>query len=273
MTIPAARTSQPYGGGIYPNIYNDVPHNPFAGAVAPPMSPQATASAPGWEDCSICLENCGDHPEGDRTKAKVIAKTDCNHYFHNFCLQKHLNSGVNKDCPLCRNHLADRNITKMNLDPANPATDVRILPVEDNGVTAGSVAYGLLSGLGKASWMAGSLLVGVGVGATKIVGGALLNAASDFVWPKEIDPESVKIINREVDRIHNEITKKIQGQQEAMRLLLAQVASVGQDRSKNPVAILEQVKTLQAKVAKNAEVYLRQTDALVKDMQRVSNGF
>lgn len=280
--------SQPYGNGAYPHMYEEPsapPASPFPSPPPqyspPPYSPPlyagasapSAAVAPDWEDCAICLENCGDHPDGDASKARVIAKTACNHYFHNFCLQRHLNNGMNQNCPMCRAPLSDRNITKINLDAqSNVEENVdeqNEAPIDLNDL----LLVKMLRGAGAAAWYATSALANAGWWTTKAVGGAVLGGLSDFVWPKEIDPRSIQTINREVDRIHSEITKKVQKQQEAMRLLLGQVASIGQDRSRNPVEILKKIKALQTEVTNQAETYLQKTEALIAEMQRVSSRF
>lgn len=255
---------------------------------------QPAASAPGWEDCSICLENCGENPEGNASYAKVVAKTECNHFFHDFCLNRHLNNGMNQNCPNCRHDLSDRNITRFNLDnsgsvdvPGNPfapsappaspedqpssvADDVQQSNDDEApGLDSYEAAANAIDLIGRGVWFLGSNLLGVGWTATKFFGGVL----SDFVWPKEVSPRSIQLIHAEVDRIHNEINAKIQEQHNTMRVLLAQVASIGQDRSRNPVASLNEIRRIQNQLTSQANSYLKETDALIRQMQTVSQRF
>lgn len=84
-------TSVNYQNYYQPQYQHPLPNN-YAPS-APPMEEEA--------DCPICLD-----PLDSDT---VVTK--CNHLFHNECLKQHINHGVNKNCPMCRSPLSEREIT------------------------------------------------------------------------------------------------------------------------------------------------------------------
>lgn len=67
------------------------------------------------DECPICMDAFSQRVEGDRKTYRQIAKTDCNHFFHQFCLQEHLDHGVNTNCPICRGPALEYKI--IDLDP------------------------------------------------------------------------------------------------------------------------------------------------------------
>lgn len=231
------------------------------------------------DNCAICLEPCVGYPEGDTRYPKVVLKTECNHYFHELCMQKLLAMGVNDNCPLCREPLDPKRFTIVKLAdqqkplPKPPAKVPVDRPrIRDTVFTQPKPAPAPRY-IETQKPTEGPTLFDFGWGAARYIGGSIFSAARDFVWPTEIDPRSVQIINREVDRLHQEINDKVRKQQDTMKVLLGQVASIGQDRSRNPVAILNEVKNFYAKLEVQAEKYLKETEATIRKMEAISSRF
>lgn len=227
------------------------------------------------ENCAICQHSCNGYPEGDSRYPKVVLETGCHHFFHDLCVQKFLSLGVNDNCPSCGKLLDAKQFTIVKLGNRRPPTrpverirDYPYRPVERIKDTA----YKVSSEAARVYHPASPNLFDLGVGAAKFVGDSLFSIA-DFVWPTVIDHKSVEAINREVDRVHDQINKKVRSQQDTMKLLLGQVASIGQDRSRNPNEMLNEVKKFHAKLASQSEKYLNETQALIKKMETLSRSF
>lgn len=222
-----------------------------------PTAPAVVLTAPPLDNCAICQYSCAAPPQNDPKFPKVVVETGCHHKFHEYCMQMLMGMGANSNCPQCRRHLDSKEFTIVKLaDRPKPPVPV---PAPVRRAPPPSNPWWHLGEAEKSPEVASSTLWDA------------ITAATDYIWPREIDPVSIETINREVDRVHAQINSKVHQQQEAMRVLLGQVASIGQDRSRNPVAMLEQVKNYHSKMISHANVYLRETDALIKKMQRVSN--
>ena len=167
------------------------------------------------EDCPICFENIAKRPDGDDRLVTVIAKTECQHFFHEFCLKKFLNYGVNENCPMCRNSLANRNrIKEIRLYdtppariPAAPKID-SITPVPLNNDEEEEPS---LSSLFSASWNA------LGK-ATNYVGVKMLNALSET-------PSLENIVAKWNER-KKSLETKMAKEKEEIELLLTLLASL-----------------------------------------------
>lgn len=104
---PTSATGQRFSS--MPNYYDYTPS-------APPMEERQ----PDLNDkCAFCLDTLKEYAEGDTRAFRWISKTECNHFFHDFCLQEFLINGTNKNCPMCRTSL--KNVTKINLDEPKAA--------------------------------------------------------------------------------------------------------------------------------------------------------
>lgn len=75
-------------------------------------------------DCSICLEELGDPADrkGTMEARTLIDKTHCGHYFHDICLQDHIQSQLTRktppNCPLCRSRFTEIKIAQPKPQPA-----------------------------------------------------------------------------------------------------------------------------------------------------------
>lgn len=89
------------------------------------------------DECSICLEPINAKADGDTRDYRELARTECKHFFHQFCLEKYLNHEKHLPdscCPTCRGALAEYHI--INLDPQveqgeleRPVSSTRVLAI------------------------------------------------------------------------------------------------------------------------------------------------
>lgn len=134
------------------SIYPPLPYNPAynpaychnPAPTAPPAYLQNHNVAPKRgqkqldlnDDCAICYDKLRDLPTGDKNAAVVIAKTQCHHFFHEFCLNKYLpiarRDRNNQDCPECRRQIDKHSVylipVEMNPVQIKPAVRPYVSP-------------------------------------------------------------------------------------------------------------------------------------------------
>lgn len=138
------------------------------------------------DECAICLEQFGFRVPDDKRTYREIAKTKCNHFFHQFCLEQHLQHGANTQCPLCRKDAIEYKI--IDLDPsikrevlkkqaqtqANANQSHHVNQTQDNKKEEIDLAEDMLNAGGAFLYGLGSLAFS----AAKIGGSVLYNVAA-----------------------------------------------------------------------------------------------
>lgn len=314
-----------FNSGFYPDwgaqwqqppepMYYPEPSAPplFPEPSAPPLSPRFgaknlqfihPAANPNFvfEECAICLESNADHPEGKVSLPRVIAATECNHFFHDFCLRKFFETGLNHDCPMCRNPLTNRQIHSFDLDSREPIEQLNEEPIDSHATkaaapcqveepvqhrqnesnvldqsamqTAMNVANVTSSAfllIGKGAWFIASTAAKASFGAANFVGSALLNVASEIIWPKVVDPIFIQICSAKAKSLKDEVCKRVKQQNDAIQLLLTQISSVQSDNTKNPAATFKKVMNIQDRLTMHTEAYLRKTESLMAELHKLT---
>lgn len=194
---------------------------------APPMEEEFPQRAIDLdEDCSICLEGFRSNPEGDSRSVTVLSKTECNHFFHEFCLSKHLQSGMNKNCPYCRHSLAGANkVTTINL--SNPA----VSPFSQTDQTPSYFLIGVMAIAKEVSSAVAETL--------KFLGTLAFNTAkwgiSTAVKAVSVNPKALsdKVVNffKNWEKNQKDFDATMQTTKEELSVLLATVNSLPASRS------------------------------------------
>jgi hypothetical protein len=131
------------------------------------------------EECPICYDDFRTHATGDQRTFRQLAKTECNHFFHQFCLNQYLTHGMNTSCPMCRKTAVT--YTTINLDPVPqqapkpPVVQPQASNVDQNNEQNWEFP------VGEAVNMGGSLLYGLGslaLGTVRVAGSILYHGAS-----------------------------------------------------------------------------------------------
>lgn len=238
----------------------------------------APAPAPEPEECSVCLCDLKGHPSENEALVKLVAQTDCHHFFHYFCLNEHLNLAQHKECPLCRHPLEDKNIIAINPDdlpmapaqPAIPQQQHNIPPqqgirqaehAQNQHKFEDMIAYRLAYELGKATLYVAGVLAGAGWRTTMYVGTAALSGFSDFLMSK-IAPLSQEIETNRLRKINQtEIVNQLRG--------FNQVLSEIQYRNRIPIESLRRKQELLSEAIIKGGAYLQKIDTINNEMQRV----
>lgn len=154
--------------------------------IPPPPSVNTSHASPDLNEfCSICYENFGAKIDN---KPRVLAKTKCNHFFHQFCLQQHLDHGANTLCPLCRRSAVEYSM--INLDRQQNEQTQTTIDIADEMLNAGGSALRALGSLAfDASKLGAALLY---TGATT---GARAIASAFEVTRQQIEEKSQKLFN------------------------------------------------------------------------------
>lgn len=159
----SASYTRPYSHNFHPSYYEpSAPSfenlNPYSGNHKP-LYPSLTRAEPKQpdlnDDCCICLEKFKNKPEGDKSQFTVLSRTSCHHFFHKFCLNQHLERGMNTNCPLCRNPVDSSRVAHIKVKPISSKTAERkkpshedlstVKPVVTSGLrTVGAVGLNLL---------------------------------------------------------------------------------------------------------------------------------
>ena len=85
-------------------------------------------------DCSICWDPLNGPAQGNSLLSAVLKKTDCAHWFHEFCLNEWMTK--QKTCPNCRASLDQRKICRL----VKEATDSVLTGVDRLGSAAWKIA-------------------------------------------------------------------------------------------------------------------------------------
>jgi hypothetical protein len=98
------------------------------------------------DDCTICFDSLKDKPAGDRHTTTMLSGTECNHFFHEFCLTKWLNASANQDCPNCRAKIRRNNLTTIPVEmkpvvPVRPVAQQPAVPADSIANRVASTAY------------------------------------------------------------------------------------------------------------------------------------
>lgn len=96
------------------------------------------------DDCAFCLDSLANQPDDDLyNEGVILAKTECHHFFHEFCLNKWIGDSLTtqmyKACPLCNKQIKKIVIVPVETNPANATpqlTDQIQPPEEDSSVAA-----------------------------------------------------------------------------------------------------------------------------------------
>jgi Ring finger domain len=184
------------------------------------------------DDCPICLDPFKAKAPDDHRTYREIAKTQCNHFFHQFCLQEHLTHGANTLCPICRGPALEYSV--IDLDPAikqevlnrnkppvqpkphfpvqpQPEANVRKPNEENLGEDIAQVGGALLYGLGSLAYgiakLGGSVLYHTAAAGANAVASSFIETTQQFdervqklynKWAKTgTDLEAVMCKNRE----------------------------------------------------------------------------
>jgi hypothetical protein len=102
------------------------------------------------DECAICLEQFKTKPPGDTHQFTSLSKTECNHFFHEFCLAQHLAKGMNKNCPLCRYKIEISKIIKISVNGSNSRQNPSMSPPAVNSQSQSHSEFAT-SGLKNAS--------------------------------------------------------------------------------------------------------------------------
>ena len=253
-----------------------------------PMPSQASASnhqvkpstPPLDDECCICLDAFRNKVESDGRSFRMIAKTDCNHFFHDFCLTEHLQHGMNKNCPLCRAPV--NNVTKVNLDYVQPQQNSNpvapshvdyeesdsedsddINPLYDVASSVASttinLGVGILSGLGAIAL--GSLQLGgaLAVGLVKAGAVSLTRTHEDL---KKAEGTKVASLYNNWNRVSKDVEKIMQTNNEEIAVLLSTVNSIPANRTYATQSSVERIER-QTKIFEDK----------IKELQRNFNQF
>lgn len=281
----------------YPDLYSDYAPKPSAPQSlypdldftpsAPPIEVEVTTatSAPPVEkkvvygDCSICLENCTDAPEGDSKLSETISKTACKHFFHDYCLQKWM-ANADNSCPNCRAPLAGKEITHIVWDEAmTPKTTVAKPP--ENVSSFQETASNVLAEAGKAtlkaSLFAASVLGLVAWEGAKLTGDVLKQVLLPQETP-EVLAARTKQRKQVLGKVHQEFVKKhealiqsIQKQDMDMRLMLGKVVSVCDATHPRQHTIMDAIDKVQKRLASQTESFQRDMRSILADVKEIES--
>lgn len=195
------------------------------------------------DECAICYDQLKVRPLNDNNVDLVVAKTACNHFFHECCLDDWLKKSAHKDCPECRRDVYKSQVTLIPVDmqPVMPNQNNRnpVAPAQEGPSTAARIAQGAAN-IGK------SVLVG----------------AYNLIFtdsPETIKNRQIEIEHR-IAEIHlkwNKMPKFFQIEKEEIDVALASVRSLMANHSKEAL-----------KAVKKLESHITMYETSIKTVQK-----
>lgn len=188
------------------------------------------------DECPICYDDFRTHATGDQRSYRQLAKTECNHFFHQFCLNQHLTHGMNTSCPMCRKTAVT--YTTINLDPAPqqqppkpPIAQPQAPNVDQNNEQGWEFPVEEAVGLG------GDILCGLGalaLGTLRVAGSILyhgVNAiASSLSESKQQFDQRVQKFFQKYEKAQINFQTLLRGNHENIAMLTATVKSIPEDK-------------------------------------------
>lgn len=205
------------------------------------------------EECSICLDILKTSPKGDTNSGVVLARTECHHFFHEFCLNDYLNTLKNENqkvCPICRYSIK-------NID---------LIPVDN---TAKSVVAEVPAAVSNEPESPSAV--------TRIVGGAVNGAfnVTKLVY-NYITTESVQTTKDRLTKIEHclallhikwgTMPTMFQAEKRKMDVVISTMRSLIDNHSKQPIEAIASSKAAEKQV-QNLEKYTTAFEQSIKKAQ------
>lgn len=248
-------------------VYRPVPQSSPSNQQSAQQARSTATTPPLDDECCICLDAFRNKVEADGRSFRMIAKTECNHFFHDFCLTEHLQHGMNKNCPLCRSSVDPKKVSKVNLDwdsqaelqaqqraqqqaqqqkpnpvpVVQPRLEVEEDSEEDDQIvdemydvasavasTTANLGAGLVYGAGALAW--GVLQFGgaVAVGLAKAAAASLTRSNEDL---KKAEGTRVASLYNNWNRVSKDVEKIMRANNEEVAVLLSTVNSIPASRT------------------------------------------
>lgn len=267
---PAPGLFQEPNGLRYPDLHPDYnrPSAPPEESRLYPELENETLEPDFGDDCSICLDTLRTHPEGDHRAVTVLSKTECNHFFHEFCLNEHLEKGVNSDCPLCRHTIERSKITKVNPDRTQavpPASPAAVHLNDDSSLMRVALqktgAVGVFVLEGAASLTLTSVSWGLSAALNVLKSGFTSLTAPSIRGIQNMEDRIVKLF-KDWDKMVKDFNSSLQSEKEKFSTVLALINSL-------PVSHHSQAKSALQRVERAKEVFEKSIIKLQKDLELV----
>lgn len=200
------------------------------------------------EPCSICLYPLQHKLSADQRTYRTLAETDCNHFFHQFCLDKYLRTEHTTSCPIgsCGKPAVEYSIINLDrwtrLNSPNKQS-------QDNSSMVQSVAA------------AGQSVAEAGLGVLKASGNLFYNiAASLFCETKQQFEERVKNFAKNWENTATSLEKTMRENNDNVSLLLTRIKDLPE--SSQARASFDRIK----KAYETVENNLRHNQANLKEI-------
>lgn len=217
------------------------------------------------DDCSFCLDPLGNQPDGDFNEGVMLSKTDCHHFFHEFCLSKFLGDSLTtmdyKPCPLCRKLIQKIDLVPVETKSANTNTN----PVDQiqSSEDGPSVASRLLNTAANGAF---ALTKGVANGAATVI-----KATYKYVTTES--PQTTKdrrvIIEHRLAQLNikwNSMPKMFEKEKNKIDIAISLVRSLIDNHSKEPIEAVKSSKATEKQVD-NLEKYTEVFEQNIKKAQ------
>lgn len=238
---------------MYPRMPAPYSRAPKQTAQQQPSKPQPSATSTFGreldlnEDCVICTNKLNAVAEGDTSNKLEVARTKCQHAFHNYCINRMLTDGVNNNCPLCREKVTTVGLTVINLGTAAPKTPAQQPPLAKPGVQAKAApsrdASAILGGLASGAW---KLAKGVGNVTATVVGATLKALAPAPKTVQDVEAHSVEVYAK-LKKANIDQQKMMKDQKEQMEMLIATVKSMAGNNPEKADEALTKISKVLAK--------------------------
>lgn len=175
------------------------------------------------DECPICLEQLGFRAPDDTRTYRELAKTDCNHFFHQFCLEQHLRHGMNTLCPICRGNAIQ--YKRINLDSQNQSqvqtnqaqnNQPEVIDIGEDLLNVGETILGLAFAAAKTG---ASLLYNVASAGATAIANSLVETPQQF-------EERIQNVFRKWTKTTTDLEKDINKNKEEISLILTTARSM-----------------------------------------------
>lgn len=217
------------------------------------------------DDCSVCLVPLGNQPDGDFNEGVVLAKPECPHFFHEFCLEKWIGDSLTtkmyKACPLCNRLIKKIDRIPVEANPANATpqpTDQIHSPEEGPSVAA----------------RIGETAVNGAIAVTKgVASGTLFAVKAAFKFLTTESAQTTKdrrvLIEHRLAQLNikwNSMPKMFENEKNKMEVTISLVRSLIDNHSKEPIEAINSSKATEKQVG-NLEKYTEAFEQNIKKAQ------
>lgn len=222
------------------------------------------------DECPICYDDFRTQATGDQRTYRQLAKTECNHFFHQFCLNQHLTHGMNTSCPMCRKTAVT--YTTINLDPAPqqppkpPVAQPQASNVDQNNEQGWEFPVGEAIGLG------GSLLYGLGLlalGTARVAGSILYHGvsavASALTESKQQFDQRVQNFFQKYEKAQINFQTILRGNHEGIAMITATVKSMPEDKLNKAQSSFDRIEAAYAEFEKSLLDHQKRLNAVIQE--------